>query len=110
MCSENEAARYEARLFFYAASLEPLTRVLKQLAGDGDPPPLAPRDAREKATPDDAVGHVGEAELGHDRRHLPEVKGQGGTFYRLILLRRLPGVTFFLMASSECLCRASWAV
>lgn len=50
--------------------LEPLTRVLKQLAGDGDPSPLAPGDAREKTTSNDTVGHVGEAELSHDRRHL----------------------------------------
>lgn len=51
---------------FDVVSLEALTGVLKQLAGDGDPPPLAPRDAREKTTSDDTVGHVGEAELGHD--------------------------------------------
>lgn len=70
------------RTFFWEAwRLEPLTGVLKQLAGDGDPPPLTPRDAWEEATSDDGVGHVGEAELGHDCGHLggsqrSKVRGQ----------------------------------
>lgn len=46
------------------------TWILKQLAGNGDPPPLAPRDPWEKTTSDDTVGHMGQTQLSHDRRHL----------------------------------------
>lgn len=57
---------FERRLFSEAGRFGALTGVLKQLAGDGDPPPLTPRDAWEEAASGDRVGHVGEAELSHD--------------------------------------------
>lgn len=49
---------------------EPLTWVLEQLAGNGDPPPLTPRDPWENTTSNNTVGHVSQAQFGHDRRHL----------------------------------------
>ncbi|TNN64320.1 hypothetical protein EYF80_025450 [Liparis tanakae] len=50
--------------------LQVLTRVLKELAGDGDPPPLASGDPGENTASNNTVGHVTQTQLGHHPRHL----------------------------------------
>lgn len=52
----------------------PLTGILEELGCDGDPPPLASGDAPEVVAADQLVGHVAQAQLGHDRLHLWETK------------------------------------
>lgn len=52
----------------------PLTGILEELGCDGDAPPLASGNAPEGVAADQLVGHVAQAQLGHDRLHLRETK------------------------------------